>query len=197
MMFLEMMFMQELMARKSRDEGRCLAEVSHNKMCLRKYLLGKLVFGCFKHLKKDWTNLSIVGMKLLHRVVHHPLLIKIGAKPQFQPMTSDLFDYLKYNRLYKSHMILLVILSTILLIHSSVSLMSNINRNEIVAKGYLKNMEPSTEVGGQVLGRNYYEVHINVEVKADEDLVRPYLHFNTIMDAQGISITWPKSLMSF
>ncbi|PIN14804.1 hypothetical protein CDL12_12564 [Handroanthus impetiginosus] len=71
-------------------------------------------------------------------------------------------------------------------IHFSVSLMSVIGRNKIVAKGYLKSMDPNTKV-----------VHINVAVKGDEDLVRPYMHFSTTMDAQGVSVAWPKSLVSF
>jgi len=75
--------------------------------------------------------------------------------------------------------------------------MSVIERNEIVAKRYLKSMDPNTEIGGQAIGRNNYEVHINVAVKGDEDLVRPYMYFNTIMDAQGVSVAWPKSLVSF
>ncbi|PIN09752.1 hypothetical protein CDL12_17663 [Handroanthus impetiginosus] len=79
-------------------------------------------------------------------------------------------------------------------IHSSVFLITMIDRNEIVAKVYLKSVDPSTEVGGQVLGRNYYKVHINVVVKADKDLVRPYLHFNTIMDAQGVYLLLGQNL---
>ncbi|PIN10339.1 hypothetical protein CDL12_17071 [Handroanthus impetiginosus] len=72
--------------------------------------------------------------------------------------------------------------------------MSVIERNEIIAKGYLKSMDPNAEVGGRAIGRNNYEVHINVAVKGDEDLKITYMHFNTIMDAQGVSIAWPKSL---
>ncbi|PIM99106.1 hypothetical protein CDL12_28403 [Handroanthus impetiginosus] len=169
MMFLEMMFMQELMARKSRDECRCLAEVSHNKMCFEEIPFRKACFRMFQTLKETLDKLEHSRNEVATPSGPSSSSYKDRSSAQFQPMTSDRFD----------------------------PLMSIINRNEIVAKGYLKNMDPGTKVGGQVLGRNYYEVHINVAVKADEDLVRSYLHFNTIMDAQGVSITWPKSLVSF
>ncbi|KAG8372469.1 hypothetical protein BUALT_Bualt12G0069400 [Buddleja alternifolia] len=77
----------------------------------------------------------------------------------------------------------------------SVALLSIVDRKEIVAKGFLKSMEPSNQVGGQVLGKNYCEVHVNVVVKRDEELIRPNDSFETMRDVLGMSISWPISLV--
>ncbi|KAG8383449.1 hypothetical protein BUALT_Bualt04G0014400 [Buddleja alternifolia] len=76
-----------------------------------------------------------------------------------------------------------------------IALLSIMDRKEIVAKGFLKNMDPSDQVGGQALGKNYCEVHVNVAVKSDEDLIRPYDCLQIIEDALGMSISWPISLV--
>ncbi|KAG5558200.1 hypothetical protein RHGRI_008206 [Rhododendron griersonianum] len=55
-------------------------------------------------------------------------------------------------------------------------------------------MDPSTEVGGEELGANWCEIHVQVPILWDEHLMRPYEGLKTVGDAIGTPIAWPISL---
>lgn len=60
-----------------------------------------------------------------------------------------------------------------------------------VAKGTIISTNPNTMVGGQVLGKQYCEVIVNLVLKRDAILPRPYAEMSTMADAQMMSIAWP------
>nr|XP_034574278.1 uncharacterized protein LOC117838379 [Setaria viridis] len=65
-------------------------------------------------------------------------------------------------------------------------------RSELpVAKGTIMSTNPNTMVGGQVLGKQYCEVIVNLVLKRDAILPRPYAEMSTMADAQMMSIAWP------
>ncbi|KAK3039045.1 hypothetical protein RJ639_027530 [Escallonia herrerae] len=72
-----------------------------------------------------------------------------------------------------------------------VCLKSIMNPSEIVAKGVIQSIDPSTQVGGEELGPNWCEVSIQFAVKKDERLIRSYGFHKTIYDAYGATIAWP------
>lgn len=55
-------------------------------------------------------------------------------------------------------------------------------------------MDPAAEVGDTPLVSHWCEVHVNVPVESDEELMRPYHNFWKIGDAIGVAIAWPINL---
>ncbi|XP_027158334.1 uncharacterized protein LOC113759954 [Coffea eugenioides] len=55
-----------------------------------------------------------------------------------------------------------------------VSLKSLFDPTKIVAKGYLRSLNPLDEVGGQALGPNWCEIQIQVAMRPREQLIRPW-----------------------
>ena len=53
--------------------------------------------------------------------------------------------------------------------------------------------DPSTIVGGQSLGVQFYEVVVNVVLKRDALLPRPYDDLKIMADALYMSIAWPNN----
>ncbi|CAN6219876.1 unnamed protein product [Urochloa humidicola] len=60
-----------------------------------------------------------------------------------------------------------------------------------VAKGMIMSIDPKTMVGGQRLGKQYCEVIVNMVLKRDAILPRPYAEMSTMADAHMMSIAWP------
>ncbi|KAL6600426.1 hypothetical protein ACP70R_045226 [Stipagrostis hirtigluma subsp. patula] len=60
-----------------------------------------------------------------------------------------------------------------------------------VAKGVIISTNPNTLVGGQRLGRQFCEVVVNVVLKRDAMLPRPYADMEKMADAHLMSIAWP------
>ncbi|KAG5535715.1 hypothetical protein RHGRI_023467 [Rhododendron griersonianum] len=69
------------------------------------------------------------------------------------------------------------------------------NPTDVVGKGRIASMDPSTEVGGEELGANWCEIHVQVPILWDEHLMRPYGGLKTVGDAIGTPIAWPISLV--
>ncbi|CAN1751953.1 hypothetical protein LINPERHAP1_LOCUS4512, partial [Linum perenne] len=46
-------------------------------------------------------------------------------------------------------------------------------------------------VGDKELGEGFYEIFVEIPIKVNEPLVRPYGSFQTIGDAVGQTIAWP------
>nr|XP_043633174.1 uncharacterized protein LOC122604348 [Erigeron canadensis] len=67
---------------------------------------------------------------------------------------------------------------------------------EPVARGRVNSLDPNQQVGGKEIGRDWCEVYIEVVVKRDESLIRPYGSLDIIDHAVGASIAWPCSLIS-
>ncbi|XP_027166033.1 uncharacterized protein LOC113769151 [Coffea eugenioides] len=76
-----------------------------------------------------------------------------------------------------------------------VSLKSLFDPTKIVAKGYLRSLNPLDEVGGQALGPNWCEIQIQVAMSPHEQLIRPYDLQQTIQDALGAPVAWPCHLV--
>ena len=58
-------------------------------------------------------------------------------------------------------------------------------RSDPVAKGTITSTNPNTVLGGENLGTQFCEVVVNVVLKRDADLPRPYDHMETMGDAQA------------
>lgn len=56
-------------------------------------------------------------------------------------------------------------------------------------------MDPSMVVGGEEIGANWCEIHVQVPIIWDEHLMRPYGGLKTVGDAIGAPIAWPISLV--
>lgn len=67
---------------------------------------------------------------------------------------------------------------------------------EIVAKGWIKSLDPNELVGNEEIGPDWCEVNVQVAVKRDERLVRPYGLFITVQDAIGATVAWPCTFIS-
>ncbi|KAG8382392.1 hypothetical protein BUALT_Bualt05G0072600 [Buddleja alternifolia] len=78
-------------------------------------------------------------------------------------------------------------------VHSRVVLKSLRNINEIVASGYVSEME-YVKVNGEELGSDWCEIVIQSQVKKDVRLLKPYGNIKTIEDTLGALVAWPLSL---
>ena len=68
------------------------------------------------------------------------------------------------------------------------------NKDKLVAKGTLESKEKTYVVGGNMLGVQYVAVRVRgCTYLGDEKLVRPYEKFQTVRDAMGSVIAWPRS----
>ncbi|KAH6796804.1 hypothetical protein C2S52_021358 [Perilla frutescens var. hirtella] len=70
------------------------------------------------------------------------------------------------------------------------------NPTKTVAKGRVHNTNPSTVVGGQMLGLNWCEVNVQVIVEPDERLIRPYNNLQMLSQTKGAMIAWPCNLVA-
>ncbi|KAJ0652868.1 putative transposase, Tnp1/En/Spm [Helianthus annuus] len=77
-----------------------------------------------------------------------------------------------------------------------VFLKSILNSTETVARGRVQSLDPNDLVGGTEIGPEWCEVNVQVPIKKDENLVRPYGLFSTIQDCIGASIAWPYQFIS-
>ncbi|KAJ0599736.1 putative transposase, Ptta/En/Spm, plant, transposase, Tnp1/En/Spm [Helianthus annuus] len=77
-----------------------------------------------------------------------------------------------------------------------VFLKSILNSTEIVARGRVQSLDPNDLVGGTEIGPEWCEVNVQVPIKKDENLVRPYGLFSTIQDCIGAPIAWPCPFIS-
>ncbi|XP_020082458.1 uncharacterized protein LOC109706068 [Ananas comosus] len=64
-----------------------------------------------------------------------------------------------------------------------------------VARGLLFSKDPSTIVGGERLGQQYWEIYIEVVMIPTENLIRSYNGMTKIRDAARKCIAWPSSLV--
>ncbi|KAM3336709.1 hypothetical protein ACQJBY_030622 [Aegilops geniculata] len=72
--------------------------------------------------------------------------------------------------------------------------MNSRNKDKLVAKGTLASKEKTYVVGGSMLGVEYVAVLVRgCTYLGDEKLVRPYEKFQTVRDAIGSVIAWPRS----
>ncbi|KAG8374944.1 hypothetical protein BUALT_Bualt10G0048200 [Buddleja alternifolia] len=78
---------------------------------------------------------------------------------------------------------------------SYVVLKSMGNINEIGASGYVNEMN-SVRVKGEELGPGWCEIIIQVPIKKDECLFKPYDRIRKIEDAVGAPVAWPLSLVA-
>ncbi|KAH6787388.1 hypothetical protein C2S52_006940 [Perilla frutescens var. hirtella] len=78
----------------------------------------------------------------------------------------------------------------------NVLLKSLFNLTKIIAKGCIRNTNPSTIVGGQMLGLNWCEVNVQVIVDPEERLIRPYNNLQMLSQTKGTMIAWPCNLVA-
>ncbi|OAY64684.1 hypothetical protein ACMD2_19434 [Ananas comosus] len=76
-----------------------------------------------------------------------------------------------------------------------VTLMSLGKPHRHVARGILFSRDPSTIVGGERLGQQYWEVYVEVAIMPNESLIRNFQNLKTIGDAARKSIAWPSFLL--
>jgi hypothetical protein len=70
-------------------------------------------------------------------------------------------------------------------------------KNRVVAIGTLMSQDKTYVVGGNMLGEEYFGVLINrLTDISDEKLPRPYKDIETVRDAFGHVIAWPKFIVS-
>lgn len=70
-----------------------------------------------------------------------------------------------------------------------------IDPSKIVALGVVRSLDPNEQVGEQPLGSHWCEVHVNVPIEFNEELIRPYHHFKKIGDVIGVPMAWPIKLV--
>ncbi|KAK4439036.1 hypothetical protein Salat_0238300 [Sesamum alatum] len=80
-------------------------------------------------------------------------------------------------------------------VHSYVVLKSLGNINDVVASGYVNQMD-SIRVNGEELGHEWCEVIVEYQMKKNVRLLKPYDHIQTIGDALGAPVAWPLSLVA-
>lgn len=64
-------------------------------------------------------------------------------------------------------------------------------RSQAVAKGTIISTNPNTIVGVQPLGKQFCEVIVNLVLKGDAMLPRPYDNMESMAGAYMMSIAWP------
>ncbi|WVZ49389.1 hypothetical protein U9M48_000755, partial [Paspalum notatum var. saurae] len=64
-------------------------------------------------------------------------------------------------------------------------------RSDPVAKGTITSTNPNTMLGDQKLGTQFCEVVVNVVLKRETDLPRPYNNMETMADAYMMPVAWP------
>ena len=75
--------------------------------------------------------------------------------------------------------------------------MNSRNKDKPVAKGTLVSKEKTYVVGGDMVGVQYVAVLVRgYTYLENERLVRPYEKFQTVKDAFGSVIAWPRSHVS-
>ncbi|XP_071694954.1 uncharacterized protein [Rutidosis leptorrhynchoides] len=89
-----------------------------------------------------------------------------------------------------------IITNTPLQVGKEVHLKSINNPTLIVTKGRLRSFDPLTVVGGIKIGPCWGEVHVQVVIKGDEKVIRPFELFTTMIVATDVAIAWPTSLLS-
>ncbi|XP_071694923.1 uncharacterized protein [Rutidosis leptorrhynchoides] len=89
-----------------------------------------------------------------------------------------------------------IITNTPLHVDKEVHLKSINNPTPIVAKGRLHSLDPLTVVGGIEIGPRWGEVHVQVAIKSDEIVIRPFELVTIMIEATGVAIAWPTSLLS-
>lgn len=70
-----------------------------------------------------------------------------------------------------------------------------VRSDAVVAKGTIISVNPKTTLGGVVLGKHYCEVVVNVVIKRDAILPRPYPRVEKMGDALKLPIAWPYNRM--
>lgn len=70
------------------------------------------------------------------------------------------------------------------------------DKETIAAEGCLNRIDPNTDVGMQVLGEFWCQVHVKAVLKDDELLVQPFGYCYTLGDAFGEEIAWPSDFVS-
>ncbi|KAH6769431.1 hypothetical protein C2S51_014767 [Perilla frutescens var. frutescens] len=73
-------------------------------------------------------------------------------------------------------------------------LLQSLNTKKNVAKGRIHSINPTTKVGGQILGSDWCEVYVMSVLELEETLIRPYDKFQKLKDTFGEMIAWPCSL---
>lgn len=68
---------------------------------------------------------------------------------------------------------------------------------KIVAKGCIHSIDPSTKVGGLMLGLNWCEINVKVVAEPKEQLIRPYDNLQELSQTVGHMIAWPCFLIYF
>ncbi|XP_071709421.1 uncharacterized protein [Rutidosis leptorrhynchoides] len=71
----------------------------------------------------------------------------------------------------------------------------NLTNFENVAIGRLRSIDLNTVLNGTELGHGWCEVHVQVAIKKDEALFRPYDYLKCIHDVTGTSIAWSAKLI--
>nr|CAD1817843.1 unnamed protein product [Ananas comosus var. bracteatus] len=66
-----------------------------------------------------------------------------------------------------------------------------------VAQGTLISKDPTTQVGGEKLGNQFWEIYIEIAMVPSEKLIRSYGKFKTIGDAVLQTIAWPSTFVEY
>jgi len=76
-------------------------------------------------------------------------------------------------------------------IRRDVILYEIVRSDTVVARGTIISVNPKTTLGGVALGKHYCEVVVNVVIKRDAILPRPYTGVEKMADALKLPIAWP------
>ena len=66
-----------------------------------------------------------------------------------------------------------------------------VRSDTIVARGTIISVNPKTTLGGVALGKHYCEVVVNLVIKRDAIMPRPYTGVEKMADTLNLLIAWP------
>ncbi|XP_076884936.1 uncharacterized protein LOC143563706 isoform X2 [Bidens hawaiensis] len=133
---------------------------------------------------------------MVGQVVIYPLLILILFLLKQTSMGQDLSRLEMFRAFFCKHGTTKNEEAANAIVEDEVFLKSILNPTEPVARGWVKSLDPNELVGGTEIGPKWCEVNVQVPIKIDEKMVRPYGLFSTIQDCIGASIAWPYPFIS-
>ncbi|XP_071685822.1 uncharacterized protein [Rutidosis leptorrhynchoides] len=160
------------------------------------------VMGTAKHGQAEMYGLGVRVSDVLGEVRSHTALcqknVKLKAEFQEYKEREKQKTIMTNNSVVNPHASTNngIITNTPLQVDKEVHLKSIKNPTLIIAKGRLRGLDPLTVVGGIEIGLGWGEVHVQVAIKSDEAVIRPFELVITMIEATGVTIAWPTSLLS-
>ncbi|XP_071718784.1 uncharacterized protein [Rutidosis leptorrhynchoides] len=158
--------------------------------------------GTAKHGQAEMYGLGVRVSDVWGKVSSHDALCKENVKlnaelqqyKEHEKQKNDMTDNTVVNPHASTNNG--IITNTPLQVGKEIHLKSINNPTLIVTKGRLRSLDPLTVVGEIKIGPGWGEVHVQVAIKGDETVIRPFELVITMIEATGVAIAWQTSLLS-